>query len=195
MNTNFNRLAYRSDGGPFFIEPSDQFIFDIDFVDDFLIFKIGFHLSSSDSNKALQKKFLSGLWNENVLEFFILENGSQRYLEFNFSSEGNWWAALFNDYRVLSSELENLTAKIKGSDSELVNFQDKEYLVYQVAFSMGDLPFQISDQSMINVTAIFHNNGARTYYSLSALGLRNEAVDFHNLSQEQGIKIGDLIKE
>ena len=52
-----------------------------------------------------QGQFLEGLWEQSVVELFIHELESARYLEINLSPTGAYWCAEFSDYRVRKSEL------------------------------------------------------------------------------------------
>ncbi|HQH27349.1 MAG TPA: hypothetical protein PLP17_08140 [Oligoflexia bacterium] len=44
--------------------------------------------------------FVEGLWEEDVIELFIKDDGSARYQEFNLAPSGAWWTAVFSEYRI-----------------------------------------------------------------------------------------------
>jgi hypothetical protein len=54
--------------------------------------------------------FCEGLWHEDVAELFIAQADGQRYLEFNLSPAGAWWAAAFSAPRVPCSTFDALPA-------------------------------------------------------------------------------------
>ena len=49
-------------------------------------------------------KFVPGLWQYDVAEFFLHDSRSGRYLEFNLAPNGAWWSAEFSAVRVRQCE-------------------------------------------------------------------------------------------
>ena len=50
--------------------------------------------------KAQEGCFQENLWKYDVVEFFVATPDARRYLEFNLSPNGAWWAAAFTEPRV-----------------------------------------------------------------------------------------------
>ena len=44
-------------------------------------------------------QFMADLWKRDTAEFFLCEDGSARYQEFNLSPAGAWWTCVLKDYR------------------------------------------------------------------------------------------------
>lgn len=65
-------------------------------------------------------QFLKGLWEESVVELFVHELNSTRYVELNLSPTGSYWCAEFSSYRFGSSEL-NLSPKIETESESKFN--------------------------------------------------------------------------
>jgi hypothetical protein len=76
-------------------------------------------------------QFLKGLWEESVVELFVHELNSTRYVELNLSPTGAYWCAEFSNYRFGSSEL-NLTPKIETES-------DREFNTVSLQFDVRDL--------------------------------------------------------
>ena len=46
-----------------------------------------------------RSEFVEGLWEEDLVEFFLKSDSSTRYQEFNLAPDGRWWSAVFSGYR------------------------------------------------------------------------------------------------
>ena len=125
-------------------------------------------------NPDHQKKIYTlGLWEYDVVEFFLSDPKSGRYQEFNISPAGSWWSMLFSEYRkeypnhfILPQELEiisNLTENM-----------------WEVGFSipLDQLSLDFSDLKQLtgNVTSII--NGRDRKY-LSWANIKSGKPDFH----------------
>lgn len=51
-------------------------------------------------------RFQAELWKYDAAEFFITTPGGERYMEFNLSPNGAWWAAVFSAPRVVAAGYE-----------------------------------------------------------------------------------------
>lgn len=82
-------------------------------------------------NIGLPKKscqFKEGLWENDVIELFVKDEGEQ-YLEFNLNSDGDWWACSFSSSRKrnnlnLSSLASSFVFPEKKRSLLKINYQD-----------------------------------------------------------------------
>lgn len=125
-----------------------------------------------------QGQFLEGLWEESVVELFIYQAQSTRYVEFNLSPTGAFWCAEFSDYRVRKSELK-LRSNVEVSSEG--NFNTA---VFQV-----DIQDLFRGEVELTQTAILSLNKANSSKklfltrkfarNLSAQEVLKSAPDFH----------------
>ena len=132
-----------------------------------------------DLFKPAQKEFVTGLWNGNVAELFLLNPANGRYLEVHLSTTGQWWACVFTAVRVREIE--------SGRPLPLSVVQhrrDKAGRRWQASLQvptpvicqlLGARDFM---QLHANLTAIAHPLTGRTlYFSLAAMP--GAKPDFH----------------
>ena len=134
--------------------------------------------------------FREGLWEQDVMEFFILDRQSGHYREYNLSPGGAWWAAEFTAPRVrLDPQPGKATFGVKthvswGRDdwggslripipSEIgMSDPNRDSAV------LGDGPTSLEKgRWAVNFTSVWSSAAGRQFYSLAELG--GEKPDFH----------------
>lgn len=74
------------------VEPPFSFSFSVEGGE--LVFRAG-RAAASLSAEAGAGLFAENLWHRDVAEFFVASPAADRYIEFNLSPRGAWWACLF----------------------------------------------------------------------------------------------------
>lgn len=99
--------------------------------------------------------FIEGLWESDVVEFFICEQNSTRYQEFNLSPAGAWWSCLFSEYRK-----RNKTQPIKQTSTITSTFTTDECRGVLLETKLDELAinFALNVASKINVNFILNGN-------------------------------------
>ena len=117
--------------------------------------------------------FKAGLWQQDVFEIFLGEDGGTAYQEFNFAPSGAYWSGCFTEYRLPArNDLNGVRGlKIAAEQSE------KSWSV-SVAIPRDALAVRHSfaPESLCNVTAIL---GLPERQYLSASQINSEKPDFH----------------
>ena len=83
-----------------------SFSFILQVTGDLLTF--GAHFPADCHALGEADQFVDGLWKASVVELFMYEIDSPRYIEINLSPSGAYWLAKFSDYRVRDSEIKIL---------------------------------------------------------------------------------------
>ena len=78
------------------VEPPFSFSFSVEGGE--LVFRAG-RAAASLSAEAGAGLFAENLWHRDVAEFFVASPAADRYIEFNLSPRGAWWACLFSGPR------------------------------------------------------------------------------------------------
>jgi hypothetical protein len=116
--------------------------------------------------------FVEGLWENNVVELFLLED-SGRYQEWNVSSDGAWWAMSFAGYR----EREPSPVKPEGVAIEIFAGADRWLAILSVP--IRSLAVRLGDSTGVHVTGIVYSQeGVPTYFS--SAGSPSFNPDFHD---------------
>jgi hypothetical protein len=115
--------------------------------------------------------FVEGLWNEDLVELFIM-NKRGEYQEFNVSPSGAWWSCCFASYRTRSAIPPQLTplavASVVREDGWTTNF----------IVRLSELSVPLEPSSRVHVSAIVSVEGERRYLSSApVLGIE---PDFHD---------------
>jgi hypothetical protein len=105
--------------------------------------------------------FVEGLWERDVIEFFLLDSESGKYVEFNFSPTGAWWCMLFDEYHRRSISPSFITASVLQ-----IATSTEEWSII-VSVNIATLPFCIKFSTQFHVTSIIHNPKP-TYLSSSS---------------------------
>lgn len=118
--------------------------------------------------------FTEGLWEWDVAEFFLADQASGTYLEFNLAPNGAWWAAKFTAPRVRAKSQPDFQYVVTSHS------QEKTGNAWCAAISMP-LDFLVCEISLgahttANVTAIL-NSPHQTFHSASKLP--SLKPDFH----------------
>ena len=72
--------------------------------DGVLVFAAAMKPGPNDVFKVGPKEFVTGLWNGNVVELFLLNPDNGRYLEVHLAPSAQWWACVFTAVRVREIE-------------------------------------------------------------------------------------------
>lgn len=109
---------------------------------------------------AAEGQFFEGLWEGDVVEFFIAGGEGKSYLEFNLAPNGSWWACGFSDVR--EREVDFQIPPVSAHGGETVELWiDTRGLPFELAGARG------------NVTSIVGGE----FFSVARLG--GEQPDFH----------------
>lgn len=131
--------------------------------------------------------FKSGLWEKNVVEFFIKEDSSNRYQEFNFSPAGAWWTGVFSDYRV--------TTKSRPTPPT-VNIETKTLGIHgwQIAAAIPRTELEVSAEfkSATKINAAFML-GQKNQHYLSWSTPLTDKPDFHLVHDYPTISLKRLV--
>lgn len=99
-------------------------------------------------------QFQSGLWEQEVAEFFLSGPG-QSYQEFNLSPSGAWWSASFDAYRSPAKECPQLRVRTDCG-------QDEQGWWAQLSLELGQLEFDWSG-ALLKPTAILWEDEPRYF--------------------------------
>lgn len=127
---------------------------------------------ASTTKKHALGEFIEGLWEDNVVELFLME-ASGRYQEWNVSSDGAWWAMSFAAYR----EREPGSIQPQGVAIEIFPGAERWRAVLSVP--IRSLAVQLESSTGVHVTGIVYSkDGVPTY--LSSAGSPSFDPDFHD---------------
>ena len=117
-------------------------------------------------------EFVEGLWNFDVVELFLREDGTTRYQELNVAPNGAWWSAVFSDYRKRQDAAppQGVETHVEVSHGEqLVGFRfPRASLSVQSGFTIA---------SRANLCAVVGTSDSRRYIAFHS---RKDSVpDFH----------------
>ena len=73
-------------------------------ADGVVVFSAAMKPGAQDVFQPGQKEFVTGLWNGNVVELFLGNPKTGRYLEVHLAPSGRWWSCLFTGVRVREVE-------------------------------------------------------------------------------------------
>ena len=117
-------------------------------------------------------KFMPELWKYDVAEFFLTNPNNGRYLEFNLSPNGAWWAAEFSGPREGMGE-----APLQGVETFAELSKEGSWLVAaKLELSMLQDRFAFSPDSKLNATFII-DSPEQKFVSVTDLG--KGKPDFH----------------
>ena len=106
-------------------------------------------------------EFYEGLWERDVIEFFIMDGLSGKYQEFNFSPAGAWWTAFFKEYRTPSNE------SMIMPEVTIVNVtKDADCWSVSVCIKLNSLSVVVNEDSLVHITGISPTHNI--YYSSCA---------------------------
>ena len=66
-------------------------------------------------------RYQAELWRYDAAEFFITTPGGERYMEFNLSPNGAWWAAVFSAPRVVDTAFEHWRPAVTATGESTEN--------------------------------------------------------------------------
>ena len=122
--------------------------------------------------EARPNQFTRELWKYDVAEFFLFNPDNDRYLEFNLSPNGAWWAAEFSGPREGMGE-----APLQGVKTHSELGADGSWLVAaQFDLQMMQERFYFGAESRMNATFII-NSPDQKFISVADLG--DGEPDFH----------------
>jgi len=73
-------------------------------ADGVMVFSAAMKPGPNDRFQTGEAEFVTGLWNGNVVELFLLNPDNGRYLEVHLAPTGQWWACVFTAVRVRETE-------------------------------------------------------------------------------------------
>lgn len=133
-----------------------SFIFAVDpeMIHFIAIFSIGKTGALPSAPRAPSSNFVEGLWRYDVAEFFLVQDNSEDYQEFNLAPYGDWWSAKFSGYR---NPLKDVDCHMKGVTTFLEVHENRA--LFGISVLRRDLKVQASfgSETKLNVTAITHN--------------------------------------
>ncbi len=153
------------------IDPqSPRFFIAID--DDHLQFTARFSVQAVFDSSVAVGSFFEGLWNQDVIELFLIDDGGKAYQEINLSPSGAWWTARFSSYRQRSSPLPPPSAMINRCVTP-------SHLWVSLRLRRSDLFVQIdfTEASRANVSAMHHGT------ALSWATISSAQPDFHRTDE------------
>jgi hypothetical protein len=120
-----------------------------------------------------QGEFIEGLWNEDVVEFFVMNN-SGGYQEFNVSPAGAWWTSSFSSYRKRSEEPVLFSPILVEAHITPAGWG----VFFSLALKDISTPL-LPTEARIHVSAILTGVNQQPRY-LSSAPLSQSAPDFHD---------------
>jgi hypothetical protein len=99
---------------------------------------------ADDEAQLTSVAFLEGLWEKDVVELFLMDSQTGRYLEFNFCPINAWWASEFESYRCpcrsssVSPQLNSVAFRSNESSWSVT-----------AALALDSLPFSVLDSSTL----------------------------------------------
>ncbi len=129
--------------------------------------------------------FIEGLWQKDAAEFFLHEEGSSRYQEFNISPTGAWWTQLFSEKRVRDSKFKaprnvRCLSQISAGTWRAALAVPRRELAISLSWS---------SRSRINVCFMLGENEQRF---LSWSKLPGTAPDFHQPSEFENVLLKEI---
>ena len=121
-------------------------------------------------------KFVEGLWEKDVIELFIREEGTSRYQEFNLSPAGLWWSAVFDGYRKRSPQALAPKSAFTITDRE----ESLSFTALTILRSEIQLKLPAPNRLAANVCAIF-SQPKQQFFSVCDLG--SGKPDFHKVEK------------
>lgn len=137
---------------------------------DYLTWEIRMPSSDDVSGAVLpvRKGFVEGLWEQDVGECFVLDRGSGRYVEYNLSPDGAWWACRHTGIRQRDPvQPDWMTAGIRTECDRGTTHR----------LARMTVPMPQPGDVAVNFTAIVTTRERRRFYSLAPLG--GDRPDFH----------------
>lgn len=117
--------------------------------------------------------FKEGLWQKEVAEFFLLEDGSERYQEFNLAPSGAWWTGVFSSYRE--------ECKPQPQPPKVTCTSDIRYDSWRASMTIQRealaIDFNFNQDSRANVCFIIGDETNRQFLTVGDLG--SGKPDFH----------------
>ena len=91
------------------------YCFSMQLTDEGLIFRAARAAAASVHPVARPGEFREELWKYDAAEFFITTPSGDKYMEFNLSPNGAWWASVFSAPRVVAAGYENWRPQVQAS--------------------------------------------------------------------------------
>ena len=88
-------------------------------------------------------QYQAELWRYDAAEFFITTPGGERYMEFNLSPNGAWWAAVFSEPRVEDAAFTDWRPGVTASGQSTADGWQCEALIS--AESLKEIGINLSD--------------------------------------------------
>ena len=142
-----------------------------------LFFVTDVHAEPMCDNTLSVGKFVEGLWTKDVAEFFIKEEGSSAYQEFNLSPKGAWWSQSFTSHRVRDIPAVHTPSVKIFSDLTETRKWSTGIAVPRSYFS---IPLSFTEKTKINVNFILTHSSQEHFYTYAPPPPVNP--DFHNSS-------------
>lgn len=121
--------------------------------------------------------FAEGLWEQDLVEFFITEEGTDRYQEFNLSPAGAWWTQLFSGYR----QREYSFTPVKKVEAFAEVTETGWRAAMKIPSSVVAIKWEPSQSCRINVTAQTETETQQRF--ISWMQLPESEPDFHRCDQ------------
>jgi hypothetical protein len=130
-------------------------------------------LNPDFDNSCSSGEFVEGLWERDVVEIFIAEDGdSTRYQEFNLAPSGAWWSQVFKDYRDVE-ENSSVPLRTAQTKSHLQTGWKGSLIIRR---DLLGISCEFNDASRLNVCGIYSHD-PRTYISVQQFS--KQTPDFH----------------
>lgn len=144
-----------------------------------LLFSAAMKPGPNDRFQTGGNEFVTGLWNGNVVELFLLNPDNGRYLEVHLAPTGQWWACVFTAVRVRETETGRpLPLSVVHHERDKTGRRWQASVQVPAALICKLLGTRDFMRLRANLTAIAHPLTGRTlYFSLAALP--GAKPDFH----------------
>lgn len=147
--------------------------------DGIIVFSAAMKPAAQDVFRPGHKEFITGLWNGNVVELFMGNARTGRYLEVNLAPSGQWWSCLFSSVRVRAipdGRPLPLSVVHHRRDKSGKRWEASLQVPSSVLFKMLGVATIV--ELTANLTAIAHPvTGRPLYFSLASLP--GSKPDFH----------------
>jgi hypothetical protein len=124
-----------------------------------------------------QGKFVEGLWEADVAEYFLCEQGSERYLEVNLAPTGAWWWCLFDGYRTRAK-----TQPLPPPSVKITSVLTQQGWKAAIALPLIALPITIDPSAPTRFNVTFALTKPRRQF-LTEAPLVKATPDFHLVDQ------------
>jgi hypothetical protein len=128
--------------------------------------------------------YLEGLWERDVVELFLLDSKTGKYLEFNFCPINAWWSCEFECYRAPSSpsprppQLTSIEFQTGASSWSVT-----------AAFALPSLPFTVGPSTLAHISGIAQNPSEPVFLTSNIARSDTYDPDFHRLASFLALEI------